>query len=275
MEPQIYSVPAFYQYSLLPYELRLPIIEQFLLDQLRASSNTLDYPRSVVFRRRLARYATVDHQWKAAVEKLTFRSLWLQHVTHAHRYGCDKSDLDRFEEICVGDRINLVSKIALSITVEVDPIRCTMFSQHTVVTVDEADTHPSTVHAGRIATRAMAHLFRVLQYWSRDEKLISLTYKIDRSPPVIVTGCIGHPRWGSRLRMDPSSFPEVRCIGTLRSLGASGWQIHPESACRLLTKLPNLTQAEMNSHDRLGLPEVVGMLEGEFSYSVKAPAAQF
>lgn len=249
MEPGIDSAPAFYLYSYLPCEMRLCIIEQFLLDRKKL--------RFVTPTRHMAEYATVDRQWKYEVEKLTFQSLRLRVVNTGNRDSNDTNDLDAFEQTCVGDRIKFLSRIRLTISVEV------VLTTLSRTPSNDDGTHPSTLHAGRKTTEFFCRLFRVLQKWSRNGRLLGITYRLDRRCAEGQSGYWSAWRCGTRLRIDSSSFPEVPCVGSLRAIHGGGWAIQPVSLCQLLAKLPNATHADMDLHARLEVPNIVEMLKGE------------
>lgn len=275
MEPPVESAPAFYKYSQLPYELRLLIIEQFLLDHRLEFYSTL--PRSV------AEYATVSKQWKSVVEKITFRCLRLRVANADNRdYLDDTNDLDAFEKICIGDRIEFVSRIRLVILLKV--LRCPKIAPETRArgrrrAHDSAECHgtmhPFSLQIGRGATGVFCRLFRTLQNWSREGQPLGLTYKIHWRYPLGWDGHNWKPRMcATYLSIDSSSFPEVPCIGSLRAVrdwGTTdyGSTMHPASVYDLLKKLPNVTHTDLDVHEHLDLPQMVEILKGELPRAMK------
>lgn len=283
MESTVGSAPSFHQYSLLSNELKLLIIEQFLLDHLDAPSFPL--PRRhrdplteyVLSRKPLAKYVTVDILWNYVVEKITFQHLSLRvaDIETANTIA-NADDLDRLERICVEDRINFVSEI--HITIFLDDIR----SQHTESSTDTTiaigdqgnmaatigETQLSTLHAERVSTTVFGRLFGILKSWSRDQKPLRLTYTLDRKST-------DEPRnrqillhRDTHLRIDASSFPEVTCVGSLKTSIFSGWGIQPASIFHILTKLPNARHAIVTFDADLE-SQVADIVKGKFPRTVK------
>lgn len=92
----------FHLYSLLPYELRLGIIESWLRD--RDATYWFGHCMS---RGRIAKYATVDRQWKSVIEKYTFGCLTLQF-----------DEIHSLERVCVEDRICAFSQLHLNVILD-------------------------------------------------------------------------------------------------------------------------------------------------------------
>lgn len=261
---------SFHPYPRLPYELRQAIIEECLgeLGKTKSylrNSGILFFDGGIrEFRKRcprLAKYATIDRQWKSAVEKRTFRSLSL-------RVGDfnDPNVFGNLERICVEDRIEAVSKIHLSIPLDNPDNRLTESSTAvTNVTTGpgsrsdaDAESDASIVHAERVATEAFGRFFRVLKSWSREREPLSFTCELlcqgprKRRLPI-----------GTHLRIDSSSFPEVSCIGSFEILDNEKWGIQPASSFRMLRRLPNATHATLTFDDDLESPDLIESIQGE------------
>ncbi|KAI7776975.1 hypothetical protein LA080_004270 [Diaporthe eres] len=251
MASPVALTPSFHPFPRLPYELRLTIIEEHLkgLGHRKLSPgnscpcalgsgiitafNKREPPRS------LARYATINKQWKSVVEKHTFNTLHLK-VAGLN----DRNVLDHLEWICVGDRIDKISEINLSIVVNLisrysgsaTKLMNAFSDQGSRANTDD-DNQPHIVHAERVATAALGHFFRIVAGWARDkEPLIfrcTFTYEAPGTPT------ISRPLNVPRLAIDSSSFPEVLCLGTLLMLESDYYGTQPESMFQLLTKLPN------------------------------------
>lgn len=95
---------SFHLYPLLPYELRLAIIESWLWDRTTTGWFWLEHYRG---RARLAEYATIDRQWKSVIEKYTFECLTLPF---------DK--IHHLERVCVEDRMRAFLALDLNITLK-------------------------------------------------------------------------------------------------------------------------------------------------------------
>lgn len=267
MESSIGSAPSFHPFPRLPYELRLDIIEECL----ECRRNTKQYyidPRSYGsfsyvrgHRSRFADIATVDREWKSVVEKGTFRSLSLRFDNYF-----SPDELDDFQRICVGDRIDLLSSIHLSICLDSPISRHTASSNvdigYTTSQGSDADIDAeiaiSTSHAERVANAAFGQLFGILKNWSRDSEPLSFTFElvdrgIEKRPMPI----------GTHLRINSSSFPKVACIGSFDASEYPEQGIHPESTFQLLTRLPNAKHATITFEDRNGSPDFADTIQGE------------
>jgi hypothetical protein len=280
MESSIGSAPSFHQYPLLPYELRLLIIQQFLLDYRRATTWPIICQQS---RWRnfapLSSYATVDMQWKSVVEKITFHSLSLM-VGDINRDPNDidnTNDLDGLETICTEDRMNFVSEICVSIFLVA--LRCQTesstdttiaISDHSSNAVENDGTISLKLHAESVATSVFGRLFGILKSWPRDRDPLALEYKFDEKRSRGFEGVIRwrpRQRWCTNLRIDTSGFPEVACIGSFQWYKMIDWtiQVQPASMFQLLARLPNATSVFIQFDEDLGSPAVAEMVAGEFS----------
>ncbi|KAG6356404.1 hypothetical protein INS49_015792 [Diaporthe citri] len=274
MASSVALTPSFHPFPRLPYELRLAIIEEYLQGIGYTKSSLRNWRPTVLEdgiitafqtygppEEPLARYATIDKQWKSVVEKHTFHTLALNVA------GIDDPNvLDDLERICVGDRIDEISEIELSIVVD------NIGSQYSGSSTDlmnaatdqgseadtDDDTEPSIVHAERVATAAIGHFFRIVAGWTRGQESLILRFKFfcqgpRRSRPLNVT----------RLAIDSSSFPEVLCIGSLyMPEEGSYWIIKPESTFQLLTRLPNVKRSSMKFHDDdLASPDIIKIVQ--------------
>lgn len=271
--------PSFHAFPRLPYELRLAIIEEFLhnighrASSLRRSGPpVLDDGIIAEFRQRgppLAQYSTINKQWQSVVEKRTFHSLSLTMA------GIDDPNaLDDLERICVGDRIDEISEIELSIIV--DNIGCRYSGSSTELTNvathqgsradTDDDTQASVVHAQRVATAALGHFFRIVAGWARTRESLIVKCKFlcqgpKRSRPLI----------GTQLAIDSSSFPEVLCIGSLFMPEGSYWGIQPESTFQLLTRLPHVQRSDMLFDDDLASSDIITVVQGEYPSVFQLP----
>lgn len=198
------------------------------------------------------------------VEKRTFHKLSLN-VAGMN----DPNALDDLERICVGDRIDEISEIELSIIVDIAGCRYSGSSTEiTNVATNQGssadtddDTEPSIDHAERVATAALGHFFRIVASWARDREPLTFLCKLKsfregprRSRPFI----------GTRLAIDSSSFPEVVCIGSLYMPDGSYWGVKPESAFQLLTRLPNAKRSSMKFDDNLASSDIIKAVQGEY-----------
>lgn len=277
MASSVAHPPSFHLFPRLPYELRLAIIEEFLQEaghtkpRRKSGPPFLDNGIITTFRRRwvphgipLAAYATIDKQWKSMIEKRTFYSLSLNVA------GTDDSNvLDDLERICVGDRIDEISVIELSIFV--DNVGCRYSGSSTKIpnaatgqasrADSDDDIDPSIVHAERVATAALGHFFRIVAGWgpTREPLLFSCNFFSQgprRSRPAITT----------HLRIDSSNFPEVLCIGAFYMPEGFSWGTKPESAFQLLTRLPNAKRCGITLDDDLASPDTIKTIQGEYAF---------
>lgn len=133
---------SFHPFPRLPYELRLDIIEEWIRSRgdhcwtpgdmiIVGPCSTWRQPTRL--RNPFAEYATIDKQWKFAVEKHTFRSLTFVIPEFGKNTSLDDSEsfyrsdvyeafdnpdtLDDFERICIEERVNAVLEIQLSINI--------------------------------------------------------------------------------------------------------------------------------------------------------------
>lgn len=102
MESPGEPTPPFHLYSILPYELRLGIIESWLRDR-----DATRWFEQSTGRGRFADYATVDRQWKSVIEKYTFGCLTLLF-----------DEIHSLDRVCVEDRICAFSEIHLNIILD-------------------------------------------------------------------------------------------------------------------------------------------------------------
>lgn len=265
MASSVALTPSFHPFPRLPYEIRLAIVEEYLQGEghtksslTQSSPPVLDDRIIPTFRQRrspLAEYATIDKQWRSVIEKHTFHTLSLNVA------GIDDPNvLDDFERICVGDRINKVSEIELSIIV--DNFGCRYVGSLAEITnaaTDQGsradaddDTERSIVHAERVATAALGNFFRIVANWNRTQEPLTFRCKFF---------CQGtkmrRPLIGTRLSIDSSSFPEVLCIGSLDVPDGFYWGIQPESTFQMLTRLPNVKRSGMTFDDDLASSDII------------------
>lgn len=282
MAPSVATTPSFDLFPHLPYELRLAIIEEYLkglghwkLSPGNSCPCALHHGIFQAIKKReaprpLARYATINKQWKSVVEKHTFRTLQLK-VAGLN----DPNVLDNLQRICVGDRIDRISEINLSIVVNL----ISRYSgsatermngatdQGSIANTDD-DTQPHIVHAERVATAALGHFFRIVAGWARNKE--PLVFRCTFTCQAPGTRAISRPLNVPRLAIDSSSFPEVLCLGTLLMLESDYYGTQPESTFQLLTKLPNAKCSGLAFDVNLTSSDIK-TIQGEYSSFFELP----
>ncbi|KAG8165926.1 hypothetical protein KVR01_004478 [Diaporthe batatas] len=204
---------SFHLFPSLPYELRLEIIEEWFRSRgdVYWTPGNLNVTWSGAWiynarsagsarsRRRnpLAEYATIDKQWKLAIEKLTFlslsfvipelgRSALLDDGESCYRsnamQGYDSPDvLDDFERICVRERINAVMNLSLSINPHNSGPFPTVTALNTMFPAGGHGDNPdlSVVQAKAVARAAFMKVLKVLERF-RESRL--KRFSLDSGP---------------------------------------------------------------------------------------------
>lgn len=204
MESPGEPAPSFPLYSLLPCELRLGIIECWITEineiwRWHRESRSWPEQDQSTGRPKIAKYATIDRQWKSVVEKSTFQDLWLR-----HSLSIPFSKIHALERICVQDRIWAFSRILLTIGPDrvSPPHRALSFATH--ATTNGADSTHYENDQSLINTRRV----------EAEEYLIRIVDRLQESRLRILE--VMDVSKGFRARVETTSTPEPCTPPSLR-----------------------------------------------------------